>query len=115
MRKANCLVLMATQSLSDAAKSGILDVIVESTATKIFLPNMYAKAEDATALYRSMGLNTRQIDILATAMPKRQYYFVSEAGRRLYEPPLDRWPWRSSARPTRSRLPRSRSWKPFRR
>ncbi len=85
LRKANCLVLMATQSLSDAANSGILDVIVESTATKIFLPNVYARDEDTAALYRRMGLNKRQIEILATAVPKRQYYYVSENGRRLYD------------------------------
>ena len=83
--KANCLVLMATQSLSDAANSGILDVIMESTATKIFLPNVYARDEDTSALYRRMGLNARQIEILATAIPKRQYYYVSENGRRLYD------------------------------
>ena len=85
LAKANCLVLMATQSLSDAADSGILDVIVESTATKIFLPNVYARDEDASALYHRMGLNNRQIDIIASAIPKRQYYYVSENGRRLYD------------------------------
>lgn len=85
MRKANCLVLMATQNLSDAANSGILDVIVESTATKIFLPNVHARDEEASALYRRMGLNTRQIEVLATAVPKRQYYSVSASGRRLYD------------------------------
>jgi type IV secretion system protein VirB4 len=85
LRKANCLVLMATQSLSDAANSGILDVIMESTATKIFLPNIYARDEEASALYRRMGLNSRQIDILATAVPKRHYYYVSGKGRRLYD------------------------------
>ena len=85
MRKANCLVLMATQNLSDAAQSGILDVIVESTATKIFLPNPHANHEDSAALYRRMGLNTRQIEIVASAIPKRQYYNVSEKGRRLFE------------------------------
>lgn len=85
LRKANCMVLMATQSLSDAANSGILDVIVESTATKIFLPNAYARDEDTAALYRRMGLNSRQIEILATAVQKKQYYYVSEMGRRLYD------------------------------
>ena len=85
LRKANCVVLMATQSLSDAANSGILDVIVESTATKIFLPNVYARDEDTSALYRRMGLNTRQIEILATAIQKQHYYYVSEKGRRLYD------------------------------
>ena len=85
MRKANCLVLMATQSLSDAVNSGILDVIVESTATRIYLPNAHARDEDAAALYHRMGLNDRQIEIIATAIAKRQYYVVSSKGRRLYE------------------------------
>lgn len=85
LRKSNCLVLMATQSLSDAVNSGILDVILESTATKIFLPNVHARDEEASALYRRMGLNPRQIEILASAVPKRHYYYVSELGRRLYD------------------------------
>jgi type IV secretion system protein VirB4 len=85
LRKANCLVLMATQSLSDAAGSGIMDVIVESTATRIFLPNPFARDEDASALYRRMGLNSRQIEILATSIQKRHYYYMSDKGRRLYD------------------------------
>ena len=32
-----------------------------------------------------MGLNSRQIEILASAVPKREYYTVSENGRRLYD------------------------------
>jgi type IV secretion system protein VirB4 len=85
LAKLDCLVFMATQNISDAANSGILDVIVESTATKIFLPNIYAQDEETSALYRRMGLNNRQIEILASAIPKRHYYYVSECGRRLYE------------------------------
>jgi type IV secretion/conjugal transfer VirB4 family ATPase len=87
--KKNCLVLLSTQSLTDAAGSGILDVIVESTATKIFLPNLNARDEDTAALYGRMGLNKRQLDILAGAIPKRQYYCVTETGRRLYDTALD--------------------------
>ncbi|WP_295392428.1 VirB4 family type IV secretion/conjugal transfer ATPase [uncultured Thiodictyon sp.] len=84
LRKANCLVLMATQSLSDAVNSGILDVIVESTATRIYLPNPAAREDDAAALYRRMGLNSRELEILASAVPKRDYYYVSDNGRRLF-------------------------------
>jgi type IV secretion system protein VirB4 len=90
LRKANCAVIMATQSLSDAANSGILDVIVESCSTKIFLPNPFARDPDTAELYKRMGLNPRQIEIIATALPKRQYYIVSEGGRRLYELALGR-------------------------
>jgi type IV secretion system protein VirB4 len=85
LRKANCIVVMATQSLSDADRSGILDVILESTATKIFLPNVYARDDETAVLYRRMGLNPRQIEILATARPKAEYYYVSEQGRRLFD------------------------------
>jgi type IV secretion system protein VirB4 len=76
---------MATQSLSDAVNSGILDVIRESTASKIFLPNPHAKGDDTAEVYRRMGLNSRQIDIIANAVPKRQYYYTSEEGNRLFE------------------------------
>jgi type IV secretion/conjugal transfer VirB4 family ATPase len=86
--KANCLLLLCTQSLTDASKSGILDVIVESTATRIFLPNRDARSDEVAPLYRQAGLNTRQIDIVATAVPKRQYYVVSEGGCRLYDAAL---------------------------
>ena len=90
MRKNNCAVIPATQSLSDAVNSGILDVIRESTATKIFLPNPHAKGEDTSEVYRRMGLNSRQIDIIANAIPKRQYYYTSEEGNRLFELALGR-------------------------
>jgi type IV secretion/conjugal transfer VirB4 family ATPase len=91
LRKANCAVVLATQSLSDAARSGILDVLIESCPTKIFLPN----DEAATAgtpehpgprdLYEAMGLNETQIEIIRTATKKRHYYLVSPEGRRLFD------------------------------
>lgn len=83
LRKANCAVVMATQSLSDASKSGILDVLVESCPTKIFLPNSKCRQEGIRETYRSMGLNERQISIVAEATPKRDYYVTSEEGNRL--------------------------------
>lgn len=85
LRKKNCLVIMATQSLSDAVNSGIFDVIKESCPTKIYLPNWEAKDEETAETYKKMGLNPRQIDIVARAIPKRQYYYVSEQGRRLFD------------------------------
>jgi type IV secretion system protein TrbE len=85
LRKANCLVLMATQSLSDAVNSGITDIIKDSCATKIFLPNPNARDEDSGALYRRFGLNEREIEIIASAMPKREYYIHTEEHRRLID------------------------------
>jgi type IV secretion/conjugal transfer VirB4 family ATPase len=85
LRKANCLVFMATQSLTDAVNSGILDVLVESTSTKIYLPNPTARDEETAAIYKRMGLNQRQIEIIATAKKRKQYYYYSDQGVRLFE------------------------------
>jgi type IV secretion system protein VirB4 len=90
MRKANCAVVLATQSLSDAKNSGILDVLVESCPSKIFLPNITARQEVQAALYQQMGLNNRQIEIIASAVPKRDYYVVTPYGRRLIQLALQR-------------------------
>lgn len=84
LRKANCVVLLATQSLSDAKHSGIFDVINESCPTKILLANAQAMDEDIAPLYRLMGLNARQIETIAYMTPKRDYYYVSPLGRRRF-------------------------------
>lgn len=85
LRKAGCAVILATQSLSDSARSGILDVLVESCPTKIFLPNATAIQEAQYQLYQNLGLNSRQIEIIASSTPKRDYYIVSPEGRRLID------------------------------
>lgn len=85
LRKANCAVVLATQSLSDAKGSGILDVLAESCPTKIFLANTSAQDENQYDLYSGLGLNDRQIAIIGTATQKRDYYVVSPEGRRLIQ------------------------------
>jgi type IV secretion system protein VirB4 len=91
LRKANCAVGLATQSLSDAVRSGLLDVLLESCPTKILLPNEEAakdgggQAQGPAGFYRAFGLNDQEIEIVRTAVRKRQYYYVSPEGRRLFE------------------------------
>lgn len=85
MRKANCAVVLATQNLSDAVRSGIMDVLVESCPTKILLPNLTARQDGQRELYTGMGCNARQIEIVATATPKRDYYVMASSGRRLIQ------------------------------
>jgi type IV secretion system protein VirB4 len=90
LRKANCAVILATQSLSDASKSGILDVLQESCPTKILLPNPYAFNKGSENIfgpydfYKQFGLNDAQITIIADAIPKREYYYMSPIGTRLF-------------------------------
>jgi type IV secretion system protein VirB4 len=85
LRKANCIVVMATQNLSDAIDSGIVDVLKESAPTKIYLPNVEARTEETADFYKRLGLNSRQIDIITKATPKKHYYLASEQGRRLFD------------------------------
>jgi len=84
LRKKNAAVVLATQSLSEVANSPFRDVILESCPTKILLPNPEARNPATTELYRKFGLTNRQIEIIADAVPKRHYYYVSPLGRRLF-------------------------------
>ncbi|MBL8579662.1 MAG: conjugal transfer protein TrbE, partial [Mesorhizobium sp.] len=85
LRKKNASVVFATQSLSDIDGSSIAPAIIESCQTRLLLPNERAIEPQITAIYRRFGLNDRQIDILARAMPKRDYYCQSRRGNRLFE------------------------------
>lgn len=84
-RKANVMVVFATQSLVDIEKSPLAATLKESCFTKIFLPNPSALNESSSLLYERFGLNKRQIEILAFATPKKEYYYVSPLGNRLFD------------------------------
>ncbi|MER9316307.1 conjugal transfer protein TrbE [Mesorhizobium sp. M0659] len=85
LRKKNASVIFATQSLSDIDGSKIAPAIIESCPTRLLLPNERAIEPQITAIYRRFGLNDRQIEIVARATPKRDYYCQSRRGNRLFE------------------------------
>jgi type IV secretion system protein VirB4 len=85
LRKQNVSVVFATQGLSDVAGSSIAPAIIESCPSRIFLPNDRAIEPQAKAVYEAFGLNDRQIEIIASAVEKRDYYFQSRAGNRLFD------------------------------
>ncbi|MGE0499654.1 MAG: conjugal transfer protein TrbE [Rhizobiaceae bacterium] len=85
LRKKNASVIFATQSLSDIDNSSIAPAIIESCPTRLLLPNERAIEPQITTIYRRFGLNDRQIEILARAVPKRDYYCQSRRGNRLFE------------------------------
>ena len=85
LRKKNASVVFATQSLADIETSAIAPAIIESCPTRLFLPNERAIEPQITTIYRRFGLNDRQIEILARATPKRDYYCQSRRGNRLFE------------------------------
>ena len=85
LRKFNVAVVFATQSLADVARSSIAPALIESCPTRIFLPNPDAHTPQIASLYEGFGLNAQQLAIVAGATPKREYYYQSSAGNRLFE------------------------------
>jgi type IV secretion system protein TrbE len=85
LRKKNVSVVFATQSLADIGNSTIAPAIIESCPQRIFLPNDRAIEPQSRATYERFGLNGRQIELIGTAVPKRQYYLQSARGNRLFE------------------------------
>ena len=85
-RKKNAAAVLATQELADVMNSPIRDAILASCPTKILLPNPEAQEPAQRDWYYEIGLNDREIEILATATPKRHYYYYkSPNGRRVFD------------------------------
>lgn len=85
LRKKNVAVVFATQSLADIADSPIAPAIIESCPQRILLPNARAQEPQGRDAYARFGLNDRQIELIARAAPKRDYYLQSARGNRLFE------------------------------
>jgi len=85
LRKKNASVVFATQSLADIEGSAIAPAIIESCPTRLFLANERALEPQISGIYRRFGLNDRQIEIIASATPKRDYYCQSALGNRLFD------------------------------
>jgi type IV secretion system protein VirB4 len=86
LRKNNCAVVMATQSLSDVVNSPIRDAVFESCPTRLLLPNPEAQSAMMKKLYQEyLRLDDAQIALIAAAEKKRHYYYASPTGTRLFE------------------------------
>jgi hypothetical protein len=90
LRKKNVGVVFATQSLADIADSTIAPALIESCPQRIFLPNDRALEPQSRAAYERFGLNERQLGLVSSAIPKRDYYLQSRRGNRLFDLGLGR-------------------------
>ncbi|HEX4002904.1 MAG TPA: DUF87 domain-containing protein [Candidatus Acidoferrales bacterium] len=69
-RKHNAAMVLSTQSLDELRRSDILDVIIESCATKIFLANPDMDRE----LYsKQFHLNENEVELISALIPKQQF------------------------------------------
>lgn len=79
LRKNNCAVILATQSLNDIVDSPIMDAVLDSCETRILLPNPNALSDSMRDLYmKHLALNERQVGIIAHAEKKREYFYACE-------------------------------------
>jgi type IV secretion/conjugal transfer VirB4 family ATPase len=69
-RKHNAAMILSTQSLDELKRSEILDIIVESCATKMFLANPDMDQD----LYRGQfHLNNTEMNLISSLIPKQQF------------------------------------------
>ena len=68
-RKYNAALVLSTQSLDELRKSDILDVILESCVTKIFLAN---PDMDRELYQQQFHLNDHEMDLITGLVPKQQ-------------------------------------------
>lgn len=85
LRKKNTGVIFATQELGDIMNSKLFTTILDACKTKVFLPNPNAEAENYIPIYEKFGLNKTEILTIASATAKKEYYYKSEKGSRLFE------------------------------
>jgi type IV secretion system protein VirB4 len=69
-RKHNAAMILSTQSLDELRRSDILEIIIESCATKIFLAN---PDMDRDLYRRQFHLNDSEVEIIPTLIPKQQF------------------------------------------
>jgi type IV secretion/conjugal transfer VirB4 family ATPase len=83
-RKKNVACIYATQEIADAARSDIASTILQQCHTKIYLPDEEASTPSSQEMYRSFGLSDAEIDLVARSQKKRDYFYKSSLGTRLF-------------------------------
>lgn len=85
LRKLNAGVVFVTQMLGSFLQSDLRDAILENCPNRIFLPNPAATDAHSFDAYRAFGLNARQIELVARATGKRDYYLDTPDGSRMIQ------------------------------
>lgn len=86
MRKLNVSVIFATQEITDILESSIKNTLKSSVATTIYLANKKAQTTFDSELYKSLGLNLKQIELISRLRMQRDYYAVSDIGNLDFTP-----------------------------
>ena len=85
LRKNEVSVIFASQSLADAIDTPLMPLLLESCQTKILLPNKEALNPAISLMYKKIGLNEAQINMISQAIGKKQYFYYASCGVRLFD------------------------------
>jgi len=83
LRKKNVFVVFATQDVADVSRSPLKTTIIQQCLTKIYLADPAALTmQDA---YLEFGLSIPEIELIANSRMKRDYFYTSPIGRRMFQ------------------------------
>ena len=85
LRKKNVYVVFATQEIEDAIKSPICSTLLSACMTKIYLPDNSATDPITFEAYAKLGLSETEIINLSKAVQKREYFYRSPKGKRMFD------------------------------
>jgi type IV secretion system protein VirB4 len=83
-RKKRAFLVFATQALDEIARLPNIGAFVATIPTQIFLPSIKSNVHEQASLFRDMfGTTDAQMELLAHAVPKRDYLLVRPTVTRL--------------------------------
>ena len=85
LRKKNVFVVFATQDVADVEKSPLKTTIIQQCLTKIYLADPSALTAGMINVYRTFGLTDPEIEIIAQSQMKKDYFYTSPIGRRMFQ------------------------------
>lgn len=88
LRKKNVFCVFATQNIASAKKSDIAEILIQQCFTKIYLADDSAITQKDG--YKYFGLEDAEIQAIKNACMKRDYYYKSSLGSRMFQLDLDK-------------------------
>jgi type IV secretion system protein VirB4 len=85
LRKKNVFVVFATQDVADVESSPLKTTIIQQCLTRVYLADPSALTAGMMAVYQAFGLSEPEISLIAGAVMKRDYFYTSPLGRRLFQ------------------------------
>jgi type IV secretion system protein VirB4 len=85
LRKKNVFVVFATQDVADVEQSPLKTTIIQQCLTKIYLADPSALTPGMMSVYRAFGLTDPEIELIANSQMKRDYFYTSPIGRRMFQ------------------------------